>query len=301
MKILLNGYGYMGKEYAKILRKHKIEFIIVKQSYKDNDVDEKIIYGGIEKIIKKDVIDCTHAIIATPIDKLEEHLEIIINLGIVNILIEKPGGLNTENMRRFVNYNIYVAYNRRFYKSVCELLNRINYDGGITSFTFNMTELINKIDISKYNEKVLNKWIISMTSHLLDLVFFICGKPDSITCKTITKNKISWHANEIFIGHGNIGDILFSYHGNWLSGGRWKIEICTNNGLYILCPLEELSVQYKGEFEIKNIELETDEFKCGLEEMVNSYLFNNNDVRLVTLKEQCDNIDYIYNIIGGYK
>lgn len=304
MKVLLIGYGYMGQEYGKILRHLGINFLVVsnKTEYK---INEEILYGGIENINKNKLIDITHAIIATPIEKLEHHIEIIVSFGIINILVEKPCCLNTEKMKLFMEYNIFVAYNRRFYKSVDELINKINEDGGIESFNFNMTELTDKIDVNKYDKSVLEKWILSMTSHLLDLVFFICGKPEILISNTYTTNTLKWHKNEIFVGYGKCKfkekDILFSYHGNWISGGRWRIEICTKKALYILCPLEELHIQTKGEFKVdKYVYPDENNFKCGMYDMIQSFLFNNNDSRLVSLKEQLYNIENIYTKIGSY-
>jgi hypothetical protein len=319
MNCLIIGTGYMAFEYIKSILKLDISCTIIgntkntcdklKQKIKDElNKEINIIKGGIENIVI--INEYTHAIIATPIELLEEHLLILLKYGIKNILIEKPGGLDFKNLNNicndYSNRNIFVAYNRRFYKTIQKALEIINQDDGVLSFTINITELIHLIDESKYNKKVLDKWVYSMTSHILDLAFYLGGIPNDITCHS--NNKLKWHdSSAVFSGCGKtINNALFSYHGNWMSAGRWKIELYTKNHLILLCPLEELHIQKKGELHFNKIDCTNNEIsnniKEGVFEMVNEFMYIKNNInnKLITLKKHCYNTLHFYKKIANY-
>jgi hypothetical protein len=286
MNVLLIGYGYMGKEYSKILSALNINHQIVTKSS-----------GGLSKITNPDIF--SHVIIATPIDTLEDILEKVILLGIQNILVEKPGGLNLDRLEQIIQTKntcqIYVAYNRRFYESVNKIK---SFQHKILSMNLNITELTNEID--KFSDIVKHKYLLSMTSHVLDLAFYLCGKPREMSI--YHSGETNWHKPAIFIGNGiTTNDVYFCYHGNWNSGGRWRIELCYEDFMVLLCPLEKLQILNKNTVNISEIELPTSEFKPGLYNLTRAFLFNQSDNRLVTIEEQCENIREIYNKIANYE
>ena len=51
-------------------------------------------------------------------------------------------------------------------------------------------------------------------------------------------------------------DIPFTYHSDWNSAGRWSIEVFTNEGKYVLCPLEKLQFQEKGSIVLQPVEID---------------------------------------------
>lgn len=301
MNIILIGTGYMASEYAKIL-----SFLCVKYSVIGNKKEKCDIFSKRFNIKVFDnslenntniLSNFTHAIIATPIELLTNHLDIVLNSGIQNILVEKPCGLNVADIIKINNShtdaNVIVAYNRRFYKSVNIAKELIKNDGGLLSFDVDITEIINKIKPEKYAKNVLNNWILSNTSHVIDLAFYLGGRPTELNVKC--HSNIEWHYPAIFVGHGiTINNALFSLHGNWKSIGRWKIEIFTKNHSILLCPLEKLQIKNIDDNEYKFFDIEENEFKPGLCDMTHSFLFNICDERLLKLK------DHIYNIINIY-
>jgi len=302
--VILVGTGYMAKEYAKALLKIGKRFIVIGNTeghckefsnyFGDNII---VIANGYENFFGM----AEHIIIASPIELLEEHIRHSIAIGIDNILVEKPGGLNVNILEGFIksNKNIRIGYNRRCYASVMKLKEIIR-DDRITSFKFDITEIIDKIDFKKFKKDILNKWGFSMTSHLIDLAFYLGGRPKFIS--SLIQGGLSWHDSSIFVGVGETLDgILFSYHGNWGSVGRWKLELCTNNGLFILCPLEKLQMIRRGSLTPEDVIIDISnevDIKPGI--LIQTKLFMEKSNELLTLKEQCNNLrDYMK--IFGYK
>jgi predicted dehydrogenase len=229
------------------------------------------------------------------------------NTDINDVLIEKPGGLNLENMKRICNTykdrHILVAYNRRFYSSTKKAIELIESDGGVQSFNMNITELIHKINVDKYEKQILDKWFLSMTTHLIDLAFYLCGKPDKLISFT-KKGNIQWHKNSIFTGSGETDKgALFSYHGDWDSAGRWKLEIFTKNHQIIFCPVEKIKIIKKGTLVIEEIDIDiTDEedIKPGILDQVRTFINDPCNSTFINYSEHCTRIEKYYNVMAGY-
>ncbi len=259
--------------------------------------------GGFEKC----EIVCDNIIITSPIDLLDSHLTRALRLGFKNILIEKPGSINLEHMRKIIDEygdrNIYIGYNRRFYSTVIKAKEIIENDGGVLSFNMNITELIHRINEENYDKNTLERWLYSMTTHLLDLGFYLGGEPEEINCITGGKDKINWHKNaSIFSGHGiTKSGAIFTYHGNWASAGKWRLEIYTRNHMILFSPLEKLVVQKRGEMKFEEIECEIDnEIKEGIYKQTEEFINGNVNKSLQTYKKQYIIMKNIYKLIGEY-
>ncbi len=84
--------------------------------------------------------------------------------------------------------------------------------------------------------------------------------------------KLSWIRDER--EKGITTDIPFSFHSNWDSAGRWKIELYTCRRKIILCPLEELSIVMKNSINEEITKYDIGSLKHGLNNMLTSFLFN---------------------------
>jgi len=76
------------------------------------------------------------------------------------------------------------------------------------------------------------------------------------------------------LGAGSCGTTPVSYSANWLSPGRWGIEIMTAKGRYKLSPMERLQVMRHNSFAWEEIDAgyEIDmQFKPGLHDMIAAY------------------------------
>ncbi len=155
--------------------------------------------------------------------------------------------------------------------------------------------IIEKLD---KNQDVMQKWFLGNSTHVVDTVFHLIGKPKEIC--SFVNGSLSWHkSGSRFCGSGiSENDVLFTYNSNWESAGRWGFEILTNENKYILRPLEELKVIKRGT--IQEINIETDDsldkkYKPGLYLQTKSFL-ERNDATACKLKEFEMYIDTYYKM-----
>lgn len=307
-QILLVGAGNMGIEYAKVLRVLNLPFIVVGRSKKTASSFQKTIgllpaIGGIKKWISDKNEPPTTAIVAVNEEEAGEATRLLIKNGVKKILAEKPGGLNdaelklTAKLAKKFKAKVFIAYNRRFYASTIKAKEIIKKDGGVLSLIFDFTEwnhIIKKLDASS---KVKERWFLANSTHVIDMAFFLSGKPAKIC--TYKKGRLDWHPDgSIYSGAGiTKSGALFSYHANWESAGRWNIEVMTPKSKLIFKPLEKLHVQKIGSTAVKEVLIDDEldkKFKPGLYQEVRSFLGNQKD--LPTLREQVENLKY-YNKI----
>jgi predicted dehydrogenase len=307
-KILIIGAGPIAGEYSKICRELGYLPTVIgrglesaKKFTSDFGIDPLL--GGISahKAIVKTFQKC---IVATSEDTLDDVALELIELGIKEILIEKPGSKNIESFKVLAEVakankaNVYIGYNRRFYQSVLELKKQIEADGGLESMVFEFTEWGHVIESIQKNPGVKENWLWHNSSHVIDLAFHIAGPPKEMS--TFKKGALSWHPKgEVFVGSGITNkDVLFSYHANWGGPGRWGLEFITRKNRYYLKPLEELQVQIKGTVRIEQFDLENEndkKWKPGYLLQTSAFL-DGESQNLVSLSEQLSKLD-IYNRI----
>lgn len=312
-KVWLVGTGNIAIEYAKILNNIGIEYIAIGRGSKNVDkfisqTQHKAIEGGIEDYLKLNPEIPSHAIITVNVENLSSTACMLLQYGIKNILLEKPGVCNPleilelEKIACERSANVLLAYNRRFYASTLKAQEIIKEDGGVTSFTFEFTEWAHKITPIFDGSDRFKYWFLGNSSHVVDLAFYLGGNPIEIS--TYSSGGVEWHPNAaIFSGAGKTDKgALFSYHANWKSPGRWFVEICTNKHRLYFKPLESLQIQEIGSIELNSVLLndELDKiFKPGIYLQVTKFL--NNDFNLFcSLIEQRKMITNYYSKICYY-
>jgi predicted dehydrogenase len=302
MKILLVGTGPMAVDYFKVLSHLGLPFEVVGRG-KDpaNTFEMKTNYhpkyGGVESYINENGLNgFTHAIIAVGPEKLLEVTLFLFEKGIQKILVEKPAAVSIDqllekkqNLKTFQN-RLFVAYNRRFYKSVEIAKNIIEEDGGLKSMSFEFTELIDRIAKRPRPVEVLNNWFFANSTHVIDLAFHFAGKPTIINAIAKSGN-LDWHKTTNYAGSG-VTDrgVLFSYLSNWESAGRWGVELMTSSRRILLRPLEKVQIQKRNTFEIIEPDFDYSEdlqFKPGLLNQLKSFLAGESNI--------CDIADHIEN------
>src|SRR3989344_9425936 len=102
--ILLVGTGYMGKEYAKVLKAQGVSFVVVGRSQEsansfENELGIDATAGGVETWLKANLAPY-RSIIAVTEDQLGIVTRDLINSGCKSILVEKPGGLDTQDIKK---------------------------------------------------------------------------------------------------------------------------------------------------------------------------------------------------------
>jgi predicted dehydrogenase len=309
--ILLIGSGYMGVEFAKVLRALKQEFIVVGRGEEsannfEKEIGVKVFRGGIEKYLAKNLNVPKSAIVAVSEDQIGLTSIKLIKAGTKEILAEKPGGADFQEIKKVAKTaeekgtNVYLGYNRRFYASVEEASKIIKKDGGVLSLYFDFTEAVHKIVPLVRAPGVKENWFLHNSTHVIDMAFYLAGIPVKINCEV--SGSLSWHpAGAIFTGSGLLENrVPFSYHANWKSAGRWAVEIHTAKHKLIFKPLEKLQIQDVGSFEIKDYSIDDKldlDYKPGIYKEVTAFLGNKKN--LCTIKEQVSNLKFYKKILEG--
>jgi len=311
--IWLIGAGLMAQDYIKVLEGLKSNFTVIGRGKNTAQQCEdatgcEVVIGGLEQFLAPKPEVCTHAIVSVGVEKLYETTKELLNYGVKNILVEKPAGLHREEFEDLVcltnekDANVYVAYNRRFYASVIYAQKIIKEDDGVTSFNFEFTEWGHVIAPLQKAEGVKEKWFLGNSTHVVDLAFFLGGKPKEIC--SFTNGNLDWHpTSSVFSGAGKSDEnALFSYYANWESAGRWSVEILTKEHKLILRPMEKLQIQKRGsiaqEF-VNEVDYTFDEkYKPGLYLQTKNFL-EENSKSFCTIEEQL-NMYNTYAEMAGY-
>jgi predicted dehydrogenase len=310
--ILLVGSGGMAADYVKVLSALELKFTIVgrgEQSAKtcSEATGCEVITGGLAPYLAKNPAIPSHAIVAVGVEKLYETTLQLLAYGVKKILVEKPAGLNMQEMMAMkqkaheCSAAIYVAYNRRFYSSVLKAQEIVAEDGGVTSFNFEFTEWAHQIEKLTKAPGVKARWFLANSTHVVDLAFYLGGSPEQMS--TYTSGGLDWHpAGSVYAGAGlSQGGALFSYQANWESAGRWGVELLSKSHRLILRPMEKLQIQKRGSVAIEFVacddQLDLD-FKPGL--FLQTQNFTNNLAEgLCTIENQVSMMDH-YCRIASY-
>ncbi|MDB3994434.1 gfo/Idh/MocA family oxidoreductase [Gammaproteobacteria bacterium] len=312
--IILVGSSQISEDYLKVLLSFGMQPTVVCRKetsaiqFYDN-TGYKVQHGDLTTILSRKESTFDMAIVAVDIENLKTVSEILLLSGIKKLLIEKPGGISAEEINSLDNIanlnqaELLIAYNRRFYSSVLKAKEIIESDGGVSSFHFEFTEWSHVIDSFKKPKKIKERWFFSNSTHVVDLAFFLGGKPKNITCYNAGAGNLKWHSSSsAFSGAGvTYNNALFSYHADWTAPGRWKVEILTKSNRIILEPLEELQIQKIGSVEKKFVEIKNEKdlsFKPGLFNQVKAFL-NNDLENFCTIREQKE-LMKVYNEISNY-
>tara|TARA_A100001515_G_scaffold81178_2_gene64367 strand:- start:24691 stop:25626 length:936 start_codon:yes stop_codon:yes gene_type:complete len=303
-KVWLVGPGNIGLDYYKVLHHLGVDYNVVGRSAKPS-FPTKVYPHGLTKFVESNATNVAdYAIVAVDESQLYSVTDELIDAGVKNILIEKPAGINKDQIKNLIfkseqkSCSLHVAYNRRFYQSVKKCKEIISNSNGYANVHFTFTEWSHMIDFDSYTKEELARFFLCNSSHVPDTVFYLFGKPKELSA--YTQDKLEWHPSaSSFNGCGiTESGTHFSYDANWKSAGRWGIEINLPDKKLILRPLEKLQIQNKGSLETSFVKLDEEEkdlkFKPGLLEEVKSFLTNKKD--LCTIQEQLNNFEWYYKI-----
>ena len=312
-EIWLVGTGNIAIEYAKVLDDMGVRYIAIGRGKSNVDkfiaaTHHKAIEGGVENFLKLNPEIPSHVIVTVNVESLSSTASILLKYGIKNILLEKPGVCDPSEIYELVQLtkqkkaNVLLAYNRRFFASTLKALEIIKEDGGVTSFVFEFSEWAHKISPIFDGGKRFQYWFLANSSHVVDLAFYLGGKPVELC--SFTSGTLDWHPQgAVFSGAGKSNKrALFSYHANWKSPGRWFVEICTNKHRLNFKPMETLQIQEIGSVAVNPIVIDDEldkKFKPGLYLQVKSFLGNDLS-RFCTIDEQQHMIENYYLKMSNY-
>lgn len=284
-KILLIGAGPMAVDYFKVLKALNYDVTVVGRSEKsaldfESKTGQKAFAGGLSSFLKSPASEFEAAIVAVGVEQLASATAELINHDVRSILVEKPGGMNRKEIEDLAilsslkKADVFVAYNRRFYSSVLKAEEIIKTDGGVSSFNFEFTEWAHVIEPLQKAPGVKETWLLANSTHVIDLAFYLGGKP--AVMNSYTSGQLSWHQHSVYSGAGrSVTGALFSYQANWEAPGRWVLEVLTKNSRLIFKPMEELQIQVKGSVAINKVEIDNTldtQFKPGLYRQTEAFL-----------------------------
>jgi predicted dehydrogenase len=298
-------------EYSKVLNTLKIKYSVIgrgkKSAQKFISISKiKVVSGGLSNFLDTNPACVNNAIVSVNAEELKTVTKDLINYGVRNILLEKPGGVNIDEIKDLYalvkkkKVNVKIAYNRRFYPSVIKAQEHIKRDGGVKSFNFDFTEWTNKVGKLVTNKKVLKNWFLLNSTHVVDLAFYLGGVPKNMT-SYVSKNTLWNKSPSLFCGAGKTKEgAMFSYHANWKSAGRWSIELLTDKGKYTLCPLEKLFFQKKSSLKTQEIKLNSrfeEKFKPGLYKQVKAFVNKTDESKMLSISGHCNLLNLYKKII----
>lgn len=310
-KVLLVGAGPMAVDYFNVLINLNCDVIVIGRG--ENSAEKfnektgcKPFVGGLTKFLALNKNSFSKAIVAVGMEVLKTTTIELIDSHYNSIMVEKPAGLNFQEIYDLANYSksknadVFVAYNRRFFASVMKAKKIIEEDGGVTSFNFEFTEWSHVIEKLVKAQGVKENWFLGNSTHVVDLAFYLGGRPKTISC--YSTGGLEWHPKaSVFAGAGTTENgVLFSYQANWEGPGRWGIEILTKKHRLILRPLEKLQTQNIGSVNTEFVELEDTldtQFKPGLYLLTQKFIDNQLEY-LFPIKEHIHNCEYYAKIIG---
>lgn len=302
--VTLVGFGGMGREYFKTLKSLGVQNVrVVSRSAK-----EGVTFSGGFESFRQTPRENESVILALPIPELIPAAEHFRELGFRRFLIEKPLSLYSGELERFLkNFSgagieAFVAYNRSAYPSLLEAASRAVREGGITSCQYTFTERIERVPQTHFTE-VLRRWGMANSSHVMSMAHRLIGLPQEWKSYR-AGNAVHWHpAGSFFSGAGvTERGILFSYHADWSSTGRWSVEIHTAESSYLLCPMEKLfrRTVFNGPWEEINTATFDLELKAGFAEQTAAFLSPEvrKEVPLVSAAESLALSRYVENVFG---
>jgi predicted dehydrogenase len=311
MNLWLIGAGNMAAEYVKVLQGLEQKFVVIGRGATSAENFEKVTGVKVHQDGLGTVLEASkapeQAIVAVGTEVLAKVSTELIQAGTRRILIEKPGGMNTSQIRALketaaeYEAEVLVAYNRRYYAATELARTLIAEDGGAVSCVFEFTEWSHVIAPLIKAHGLKESLFLGNSTHVVDLAFHLCGFP--IDWRSWHSGSIDWHPSAArFCGSGVTEQgVLFSYHADWEAPGRWGVEVLTRKRRFIFRPMEKLQVTHLGSVKVESMTLDDrldKDFKPGLYEQTKAFLAKDNRL-FDTIEAQLRHCQ-IYDKMAGY-
>lgn len=253
----------------------------------------EVVHGGIAAFLAGTPRRADAAIVAVSGDELAAAARALIAYRVPYVLVEKPAGRSISEVSEVASAaqqqgtTVYVGYNRRFLASVAKAREIIEQDGGLTSFAFEFTEWPHRVLSMPHPPGVLDAWFFMNSTHVVDLAFDLGGWP--VRLDAFCAHELPWHRFGSFAGAGlTVQNVPFSYHADWQSSGRWRVDLCTRSRRLVLVPLEKLFQSRVASVELEAVVLDDkadQQFKPGFLRQVEAFLHARNGIstRLPTI------------------
>lgn len=286
MRVWLIGSGTMSQSYAAVLKALATDFVTIGRGDGSAQAFEQacgapVVRGGLQGFLASIPAMADAAIVSVGVEELAQTTEQLLAHGVTRILVEKPGALDLKSLVGLRDLavrqgaQVLIGYNRRYFASVRKAQELAAADGGLQSCFFEFTEWGHEIETLTKGPGVKEHWLLSNSSHVIDLAFHLIGAPTQLNA--LTRGSLPWHTSaSVFVGSGlSERSVPFAYHANWDAPGRWGVELLTRNLRMFLRPMEALQVMRRGSVAIEPMALDDGidkAFKPGLYHQVSDFL-----------------------------
>ena len=187
------------------------------------------------------------------------------------VLLEKPAGYDLGDATTILDAatkagsRVHVALNRRAYSSTRHAVARLVDDPGPRFVkVIDQQDQLFVRDICKEPPLVVQNYMFANSIHLIDY-FRVFGRGEVCGVEPVvswTPEKPGLVLTKIEFSSGDVG----LYEGIWDGPGPWAISVATPRGRLEMRPLEQVSVQLRGERKVTVLEVDPDDvaFKPGL-------------------------------------
>ena len=176
-KSLVNWIRPDGSGYSAVLQAQSIDFRVIGRGAASAETFQQstgvsVVSGGLDSALAELPLP-ESAIVAVGVEQLAPVAQRLIDAGCRRLLLEKPGALHLtelEDLHATADANdakVWIAYNRRFYRSVQKLRQLAEADGGFTSAVFEFTEW----SPTALKPPVMEHWLLAAPPMLLMLSF----------------------------------------------------------------------------------------------------------------------------------
>ena len=187
------------------------------------------------------------------------------------VLLEKPAGYDINDATLILDAaakaesRVFVALNRRAYSSTRQALARLKDDPGPRFVkVIDQQDQLAARDIHKEPQEVVQNYMYANSIHLIDyLRVFGRGEVTGVVPVVVWNPKNpGMVVSKIEFSSGDVG----LYEGIWDGPGPWAVSVVTPRERLEMRPLEQISVQLRGERKVTALEPEADDaaFKPGL-------------------------------------
>jgi predicted dehydrogenase len=311
--IWLVGAGGMAVDYVKVLAAMGVSTTIIGRGEESAQrMQEKcglpVIAGGLSAFLSTCPAVPRAAIVAVGVEGLALAAKELLDAGVKQVLLEKPGALCFSELQALheqakrCSAEVVIGYNRRMYASVLAAQTMIEEDGGVQSMHFEFTEWGHIIEGLTKAPGVKEAWLLANSTHVIDLAFYLGGNPTEI--HSLTSGHLAWHpSSAVFTGSGRTDrGALFSYQANWDAPGRWGVEVLTRQRRLVFRPMEMLQIMKRGSVAVEPVIVDDSHektFKPGLYRQVEKFLAGDSATGLCSLEEQMVKWS-VYEKIAGY-
>jgi predicted dehydrogenase len=307
-KIALIGAGYMASEYAKaIVDMPELELAGICSRTGDRAVQlaQKFnipyVAENPSELYHKSKADAV--IIAVPELSAFEVIAACLKFP-WTLLIEKPPGYKPSVAHKLLeivsgcNNDCFVALNRRFYGSTLKALSFLcDEKSQRTLIIQDQEDQISALKSGQPKE-VVEAWMYANSIHIIDYAFMFC-RGDLTNVNVIQPYQAFQPSVVQALMEFSSGDCA-TYVGFWQRPGPWAVQVSTENFRLELRPIEQLSLQKKGERITTHLEVDPDDtnYKPGLKKMCQNLVLalNKKPHKLPTLSEGVRLIDSISKI-----